>query len=1012
MSANNLFFLHPLEITQSVLKAYVDLRTAQTARTLYAVEKRKNTEKNKKLEAQKRFKAMLGIHSVGGILSLLDEKETSLQIHALKNLKELVDQFWHEIADEISKIETLYEDETFPQRQLAALVASKVYYHLGEYTESATFALGAGEWFDLSSSSEYVETIISKFIDTYIEKNFQKYEDPNVEIDPRLIIVVEKMFKKYLENKQWKQVLGITLEARRLDIIEDIMNKNEDGSLKNYLLDVGISLIQNLDFRNKVLSLLLNLFLKEKQPDYFSVIKCVVHLGDSHIAAKILQNLTLKNDEKSLLIAYQIAFDLNSYATQEFLQKVSQNLEQLLAESKNEQNTANMDLENLIISRIKSILGGEESVKLYMKFLSQNNRADNQILVKTKDSLDARNSIFHCAVTFSVGFMNAGTTSDKFFRQNLDWLSKAINWSKFSATAALGVIHRGDLSQGMSLLAPYLPQEGVSGSPYSEGGSLFALGLIHANHGKSVLDFLRNQLRSTQVETIQHGAALGLGVAGMATGNEEIYEDLKNVLFTDSAVAGEAAGLAMGLVMLGTASPKAIDEMLQYAHETQHKKIIRGLALGIAMLMYAKEETADVLIDQLCSDLDPILRYGGIYTIAMAYCGTENNKAIKRLLHTAVSDVNDDVRRASVISLGFILLRNSFTLPRMIELLSESYNPHVRYGAGLALGIACAGSAMPDALDLLEPLSKDPSDFVRQSAHISTAMILIQHNDQSNPRVVSFRKQLEKIISDKHEDAMAKFGAALAQGILDAGGRNVTIGLQSITGSLNMVAIVSTAIFTQFWYWFPLTHFLSLSFTPTALIGLNKDLKVPKFEFISNAKPSLFAYPPETKKETDKGPGKVATAVLSTTAKAQARAKKTEKEKLIKENEEDTMQMDTNFHDTIESIPENMNIDEVKESPNETIKEKNIVKEDEPQFEILQNMSRVTFSQFKYISFKDDSRYIPVKKPTGGILMMMDKCPNTPESFIDSDFEEKSDKEQKELEAEPPEPFEYKGFTD
>ncbi|CCJ28483.1 unnamed protein product, partial [Pneumocystis jirovecii] len=362
-----------------------------------------------------------------GILSLLDEKETSLQIHALKNLKELVDQFWHEIADEISKIETLYEDETFPQRQLAALVASKVYYHLGEYTESATFALGAGEWFDLSSSSEYVETIISKFIDTYIEKNFQKYEDPNVEIDPRLIIVVEKMFKKYLENKQWKQVLGITLEARRLDIIEDIMNKNEDGSLKNYLLDVGISLIQNLDFRNKVLSLLLNLFLKEKQPDYFSVIKCVVHLGDSHIAAKILQNLTLKNDEKSLLIAYQIAFDLNSYATQEFLQKVSQNLEQLLAESKNEQNTANMDLENLIISRIKSILGGEESVKLYMKFLSQNNRADNQILVKTKDSLDARNSIFHCAVTFSVGFMNAGTTSDKFFRQNLDWLSKAIN---------------------------------------------------------------------------------------------------------------------------------------------------------------------------------------------------------------------------------------------------------------------------------------------------------------------------------------------------------------------------------------------------------------------------------------------------------------------------------------------------------------------------------------------------------------------------------------------------------
>ncbi|CAI2173556.1 5591_t:CDS:2, partial [Funneliformis geosporum] len=34
-----------------------------------------------------------------------------------------------------------------------------------------------------------------------------------------------------------------------------------------------------------------------------------------------------------------------------------------------------------------------------------------------------------------------------------------------------------------SFLHPYFPQDGVSGSSYSEGGSLFALGPIHANHG-------------------------------------------------------------------------------------------------------------------------------------------------------------------------------------------------------------------------------------------------------------------------------------------------------------------------------------------------------------------------------------------------------------------------------------------------------------------------------------------------------------------------------------------------
>ena len=97
--------------------------------------------------------------------------------------------------------------------------------------------------------------------------------------------------------------------------------------------------------------------------------------------------------------------------------------------------------------------------------------------------------------------------------------------------------------------------------------------------------------------------------------------------------------------------------LLQYAQETQHEKILRGLAVGIALVMYGRLEEADALIESLCRDKDPILRWSGMYTVAMAYCGTGNNKAIRKLLHVAVSDVNDDVRRAAVTSLGFILFR-------------------------------------------------------------------------------------------------------------------------------------------------------------------------------------------------------------------------------------------------------------------------------------------------------------------------------------------------------------------
>ena len=62
----------------------------------------------------------------------------------------------------------------------------------------------------------------------------------------------------------------------------------------------------------------------------------------------------------------------------------------------------------------------------------------------------------------------------------------------------------------------------------------------------------------------------------------------------------------------------------------------------------------------------------------------------------------------------------------------------------------------------------------------------------------------------------------------------------------------------QHWYWYPMLNFLSLALTPTALIGLNKSLKVPKnFKCISNAKPSYYKYPEIIKIETNKKKEKV-----------------------------------------------------------------------------------------------------------------------------------------------------------
>lgn len=951
--------------------------------------------------------------SPSGLISLLDEQDTQLQTFALTKLNETVDQFWPDISDSVTNIEILYEDTKFEQRELAALVASKLYYHLGDLVQSTNYALCAGDLFDINSQDEFVETIVSHCIESFITYHANNYKEAKTAVkqDARLSSVVQKMLQRCYDNREFKQAIGISLESKRRDILETTLDHSEDDNLLSYVLEASINVVEDLQFRDDVLHMLLNRFRCQLEPDHFSIIKCVVHLDDSKTAAQIIQDLLDKNDENSVLLAYQMAFDLESSSTQQFLQAVIADL----PPSEGDANAKEIESPGSDpLANVKFVLSGSLTIQLNLHFLSQQNKTDPAILYKIRDSVEARNSIFHSAVTFANAFMNAGTTSDSFFRDNLEWLSKASNWSKFSATAALGVIHKGYLKQGRTILAPYLPQDGT-GSPYSEGGSLFALGLIHANHGGPVIEYIRGEFTKTTNETIQHGAALGLGVAAMGSRNIAIYDNLKEVLFGESAVAGEATGLSMGLVMLGSGSEQAIEEMIQYAHETQHEKIIRGVAMGLALLMYGREGAAQGLIEQLSKDDNAILRYGGMFTIAMAYCGTGNTIAFERLLHCAVADVHDDVRRAAVIGLGFVMFRNPAALCRTIGLLNESYNAHVRYGAAMALGIACAGTASPEALDLLEPMTKDATDFVRQGAFIATAMVLVQHNDQSNPRVVATRKRFADIITNKHQDAVSKFGASLASGILDAGGRNVTMRLQSPSGSNNMQAIVGMAVFTQFWFWFPLAHFLCLSFTPTALIGLNKNLAAPQFDFISNARPTAFAYPPVTPKSENKAAEKVETAVLSTTAKAKARAKKAEREKDANapqspDRSDDPMDTDdTNVENNTETKKSEQSSDGISMDPVEKVEE--VIptpKKSEPLTETLTNMSRVVPWQVKHITFRPDTRYLPMKKVTGGVLMMKDLKPDEEESLIDMGGEvvEASAGNVME-EAEMPEEFDY-----
>lgn len=329
-------------------------------------------------------------------------------------------------------------------------------------------------------------------------------------------------------------------------------------------------------------------------------------------------------------------------------------------------------------------------------------------------------------------------------------------------------------------------------------------------------------------------------------------------------------------------------------------------------------------------------------------------------------------------------------------------------------------------------------------------MILIQHTDQTSPKTSFFRTLYSEVISNKHEDVMAKYGAILAQGIIDAGGRNVTVSLQSRTGHTNLQAVVGMLIFTQYWYWFPLAHCLSLAFTPTCVIALNSELRMPKMEFKSAAKPSLYAYPLPLEEKKAEEREKVATAVLSIAARQKRR------ETVDKRDNEDKMDVDEDVKEVIKdskagdgkstdapvaavSVTSPLSVitttpteperpaekDEKKKSvkikddaqagtsTDDAEKEKPATKperkEPEPNFEILQNPARAVRQQLKVISFVDGQAYIPLKDVTiGGIIMTLRNAkPGDADEVLIESMAACGPKGDESKEPEAPEPFEY-----
>ena len=184
-----------------------------------------------------------------------------------------------------------------------------------------------------------------------------------------------------------------------------------------------------------------------------------------------------------------------------------------------------------------------------------------------------------------------------------------------------------------------------------------------------------------------------------------------------------------------------------------------------------------------------------MFAIGCAYAGTSNTSAVSKLLKYAVTDVADDVKRAALTNIGFLLFRKPQMVPETVKHLAESYNAHLRYGAALAVGVGCAGSGLNEALKLLAPLTNDKEDFVRQAALVALSMVFIQVTEKQEPKVNTINKIYGKMIKDKHESILSRMGAILSTGIINAAGRNATLSLTTRDGNIRQNAVVGLVLF-------------------------------------------------------------------------------------------------------------------------------------------------------------------------------------------------------------------------
>jgi len=239
----------------------------------------------------------------------------------------------------------------------------------------------------------------------------------------------------------------------------------------------------------------------------------------------------------------------------------------------------------------------------------------------------------------------------------------------------------------------------------------------------------------------------------------------------------------------------------------QNEKMIRFLFFSFSLIYKNDKEIAEHLFEKLFISNNSIIRSGAICIYTLAFTGSFNLKVTEKILECISKDLDDNVKKTLVIGLGFIFFSKFFLLENIINQFINHFNPFIRYGACLAIGISSFYNNSYKAIELLEKLSTDRIDFVRQGSFI--ALGLCTFRDQNQVRKNKVQLFFEKKLLDTAHTELSRFGVILGYSLIHINiNKNTKINGSSY--AKKAIDVITLFLFIQHWYWLPCILFIFL----------------------------------------------------------------------------------------------------------------------------------------------------------------------------------------------------------